>query len=163
MYALSRERVCHQENDTGNLVTEPLSSNGRLLWFQFSGFQAARHIAPSLALFVPNSLTVYYLFFSPEGSARDIFVWLGIFSFHGANHYHRSLLMCARPQRHPYMVQSIPSMLLSSLFFFLSVSLGAGASTLPAPALPAVSFSVLEGADPSTMSNTLSSASQQQI
>jgi hypothetical protein len=25
---------CHPDNNTGNLVTEPLSSNGRLLWFQ---------------------------------------------------------------------------------------------------------------------------------
>jgi hypothetical protein len=30
MYALC-ERVCHPDNDTENLVTEPLSSNGRLL------------------------------------------------------------------------------------------------------------------------------------
>jgi hypothetical protein len=34
---------CHSVNDTGDLVTEPLSSNGRLLWFQDFGFQAARH------------------------------------------------------------------------------------------------------------------------
>jgi hypothetical protein len=30
---------CHPDNDTGNLVTEPLSSNGRPLRFRYSGFQ----------------------------------------------------------------------------------------------------------------------------
>jgi hypothetical protein len=45
-----------------------------------SSFQAAHHIASSLRLFVPNSLMVYHRSFSPEGSARDIFLWLGIFS-----------------------------------------------------------------------------------
>jgi hypothetical protein len=39
MYALSRECVCHPDNDTGNLVTEPLSSNGRPLRFIYSSFQ----------------------------------------------------------------------------------------------------------------------------
>jgi hypothetical protein len=34
MYALSRERVCHPDNDAGNLLTEPLSSNGQPLRFQ---------------------------------------------------------------------------------------------------------------------------------
>jgi hypothetical protein len=48
MYALSRERVYnyHPDNDTGNLVTEPLSSNGRPLRFIYSGFQAAHHNIP---------------------------------------------------------------------------------------------------------------------
>jgi hypothetical protein len=38
IYALSRERVynCHLDNDTGNLVTEQLSSNGRPLRFRYS-------------------------------------------------------------------------------------------------------------------------------
>jgi hypothetical protein len=45
-----------------------------------SSLQASRHIAPSLRLFVPNSLTVYHRFFSSEGSAHDI-LWLGIFFF----------------------------------------------------------------------------------
>jgi hypothetical protein len=39
MYALSCERVCRPDSDTGNLVTEPLSSNGRPLRFRYSGFQ----------------------------------------------------------------------------------------------------------------------------
>jgi hypothetical protein len=39
MSALSCEHVCHPDNDTGNLVTELLSSNGRLLRFRYSGFQ----------------------------------------------------------------------------------------------------------------------------
>jgi hypothetical protein len=30
---------CHPDNDTGNLGTEPLSSNGRPLGFRYSGFQ----------------------------------------------------------------------------------------------------------------------------
>jgi hypothetical protein len=34
---------CHPENDTGNLVSEPLPSSGRLIWFQYFGFQAASH------------------------------------------------------------------------------------------------------------------------
>jgi hypothetical protein len=46
------------------------------------------------------------------------------------------------------MFWSIPSTLLLSFFFLLSALLGAGASTLPAYVLPALSFSVLEGADP---------------
>jgi hypothetical protein len=29
---------CHPDNDTGNVVTEPLSSNGRPLWFRYSDF-----------------------------------------------------------------------------------------------------------------------------
>jgi hypothetical protein len=38
MYALLRERVynCHPDNDTGNLVTEPLSNNGRPLRFRYN-------------------------------------------------------------------------------------------------------------------------------
>jgi hypothetical protein len=39
LYALSCERVCHPDSDTGNLVTEPLSSNGWQLRFKYSGFQ----------------------------------------------------------------------------------------------------------------------------
>jgi hypothetical protein len=39
MYALSCECVCHPDNDTGNLVTEPLSSNRRPLQFGYSFFQ----------------------------------------------------------------------------------------------------------------------------
>jgi hypothetical protein len=80
---------------------------------------AARLIAPSLRLFVSNSLTVYQRSFSSEGSARDI-LCLGNFSFRGANHYYSSLLMCARPEWHPDTVRSIPSAL---LFFFLYLSL----------------------------------------
>jgi hypothetical protein len=38
------------------------------------------------------------------------------------------------------MVWSVPSALLFSFFFFLSVSLGAGASTLLAPSLPVIPF-----------------------
>jgi hypothetical protein len=44
MYALARQRVCHPDSDTGNLVTKPLSSNGRPLSFRYPGFQTARHI-----------------------------------------------------------------------------------------------------------------------
>jgi hypothetical protein len=38
MYALSRERVynCLPDNNTGNLVTEPLSRNGRYLRFRYN-------------------------------------------------------------------------------------------------------------------------------
>jgi hypothetical protein len=38
MYALLCERVynCHLDNDTENLVTEPLSRNGRLLRFRYN-------------------------------------------------------------------------------------------------------------------------------
>jgi hypothetical protein len=38
MYALLCERVCHPDNDTGNLVTDLLSSNGQPLPFRYSGF-----------------------------------------------------------------------------------------------------------------------------
>jgi hypothetical protein len=31
--------ICHPDSDTGNLVTEPLSSNGRPPRFRYSGFQ----------------------------------------------------------------------------------------------------------------------------
>jgi hypothetical protein len=41
---------------------------------------------------------MYHRSFSSEGSARDIILWLGIFSFRGANHYHRSLLKAVRPE-----------------------------------------------------------------
>jgi hypothetical protein len=59
---VAHECVCHPDNDTGNLVTEALSSNGRPLWFRYSDFQAACHIAPCLKLFTSDSLMVYYLF-----------------------------------------------------------------------------------------------------
>jgi hypothetical protein len=36
------------------------------------------YIAPSLRLFVPNSLTVYHRSFFPEGSAPDVFLWFGL-------------------------------------------------------------------------------------
>jgi hypothetical protein len=41
IYALLCERIysCHLDNDTENLVTEPLSRNGRSLWFWYSGFR----------------------------------------------------------------------------------------------------------------------------
>jgi hypothetical protein len=41
MYALLCERVysCHLDNDTENLVTEPLSRNGRQLRLRYSGFR----------------------------------------------------------------------------------------------------------------------------
>jgi hypothetical protein len=81
MYALLCERVynCHLDNHTENMVTEVLSRNGRLFRFRYIPVLGARHISPSLRLFVPNSLTVYHRSFFSEGSARDIFLWLGIF------------------------------------------------------------------------------------
>jgi hypothetical protein len=64
----------------------------------------------------------------------------------------------ARPKRDKF--RSVQPHLHQS-FLSLSLAVGAGASTLPAPAVPAVSFSVSEGIDPSIRSNPSSSASQQ--
>jgi hypothetical protein len=147
---LSRKHLCmycrvnafnYHSDDTRNLVTELLSSNGRLLWFQYSGFQAARrHIAPSLRLFILNSLMVYHHSFSSEGSARDIFLWLGFFF--------------ARYQPIPLLPPYVPSSRASpdTVLSILSIVVGAGASTLLAPPLCAFFFD-LEGADCSTMSH----------
>jgi hypothetical protein len=50
-YALSCERVCRLDNDTGNLVTELLSSNGRQLRFRYNlAFRGTPHY---LSLEVP--------------------------------------------------------------------------------------------------------------
>jgi hypothetical protein len=57
IYAFSRERVCHTDNDTGNLLTEPLSSNGRQLRFRYSG--------------TPQYLTVSDSRPSPHGSLSN--------------------------------------------------------------------------------------------
>jgi hypothetical protein len=42
-------------------------------WAHYSGFQAFHHTAPSLRLFVPNSLKVYHCSFSSEGCACNVF------------------------------------------------------------------------------------------
>jgi hypothetical protein len=69
MYALPRERVCLPGSDTGNVVIQPLSSNGRWWLGNASNSHVGCdvslrswfdcHIASSLRLFVPNNLTVY--------------------------------------------------------------------------------------------------------
>jgi hypothetical protein len=41
---------CHPDNDIGNLVTEPLSSNGRPIRFRYSGFQWHATITLTLTL-----------------------------------------------------------------------------------------------------------------
>jgi hypothetical protein len=69
------------------------------LW---NGFNC--HTAPSLRVFVPNILTVYYRSLLSQVSARDI-TFLGCSVFFPrcslSNQYHYSLLTCARPERHP--------------------------------------------------------------
>jgi hypothetical protein len=60
------------------VFNKPLHSNSRLSWLHYSGFQASWHIAPFLMLFVPNSLLAYHCSFFPVGSARDVFLWVGL-------------------------------------------------------------------------------------
>jgi hypothetical protein len=154
MYALLCERVynCHLDNGKENLVTEPLSRNGRPLRFRYNPVLAARHIAPSLRLFVPNSLKVYHRSFSSEGCACNVFFFFLtrcflLFFFFRIEVTTLQLL----PPPPPYVRLSRAAPDIKS---YLSLSVvGATDSTIPFPAPFAVPFSVLEGANPSTRSN----------
>jgi hypothetical protein len=85
--------------------------------------------------------------------------------FHSPTATSAPSLRPARPGRFPDkfsvspVITIIQRLLLYS--FSLSLAVGAGASTLPTPAVFAVSFSVSEEVDPSTRSNPSSSAFQQ--
>jgi hypothetical protein len=103
-------------------------------------FQAFRHTAPSLRLFVPNSLRVYHRLFSSEGCACNVFLFLSL--------VRRFLLLVSfwvavitlqpLPLLPPYVRSSRAAP--DKVVLILSVVVGAGASTLPAPPLCAGFF-----------------------
>jgi hypothetical protein len=113
---------------------------------------------PRVTLFLTNSLTVYHFFFRGLclqllQSVSPSSLWLVRFFFCGGVSPTATTAPSLRA-----LVSSNPAMFRSiqahpKFFLSLSLAMGAGASTLPAPALSAVSFSVSEGVDPFTMSN----------
>jgi hypothetical protein len=125
------------------------------------------HITP-LRLFVPNSLTVYHHFLFSEGYACGFFLWLGVSPPPtGSDHSPTATTT------HPLSALISSGTLLRfgqnrfiifiQNFLFSHSSRGRGgaaklshvasASTLLAPALYAVSVSVLEGINPSSTSD----------
>jgi hypothetical protein len=91
-------------------------------------FYAFRHTVPSLRLFVPNSLTVDHRFFSSEGCSCNVFFLL-VFAV---------ITLQPQPLFPPYVrsSQATPDKVL----LILSIVVGAGASTSPAPPLCSVFF-----------------------
>jgi hypothetical protein len=117
-------------------------------------FQAFRHTAPSLRLFVSNSLTVYQRSFSSVGCACKVFFFffglvfpLVVFSPRVA-----VITLQPLPPLPPYVRSSRATPDKVLLITSLS-SGGAAISTLPAPPLCAVFFFVFEEVDLSTRSN----------
>jgi hypothetical protein len=83
-----------------------------------------RYTAPSLRLFVPNSLTVHHCAFASEGSARDVtFLWHGSSAVILSNRYIRSILKGAHPKHLPDKVPAGPGVIPSSSTQGLSVCL----------------------------------------
>jgi hypothetical protein len=118
--------------------------------------RSIRHIAPSLWLFVPNSLTVNHHSFFSESSARDVFLWLSLLSCgdYAPAATTAPSLRAARPER----CQQIQAHQLHPNFR-LSLSLFQRWPELPHFRLSyakhvSVSSTVSEGADPSTTSSS---------
>jgi hypothetical protein len=79
--------------------------------------QKIRHIAPSLRLFVPNSITVHLLFFRSEVSSswRLIVAVFSLLRRLYSNHSHCSLLKTDLPEQLPDKLRIGPGVVLSLL------------------------------------------------
>jgi hypothetical protein len=130
---------------------------GARLCLHYCGFEASRHTTPSLRLFVPNSLTGCHLSFLSRALfatffPQALYFLLLVFSFLRCSfhRYHRSILKCACPERHPGKVTVSPG---SSKVFSLSLSSGGDRCFyITGPCSIFSFFFSFGGVNPSTMS-----------
>jgi hypothetical protein len=158
-------------NDKQTLVLLLLRAFRGFYGFNSYRIGETRHTAPSLGLFRPEQPNGVSPFLSSLVCAHNVtFLWLGSFrSDHSSPATSAPSLRLARPERLPISLESVRSLQSSkvvlvtisldtiiqcfqSLSLSLPLLLGAGAPTLPAPALPAVPLCVSEEVNPSAKS-----------
>jgi hypothetical protein len=142
-------------------VQQAVASNRHLFLLDYFGFQPPRHIAPSLRLFVWNSLLVYHCSFFSKVSVLVICLWLGL----SRGDYSPTTTTTPSLRAHVLSdsllrfqsIQVCRNQPFSFLFHFngggAKLSRVAGAPTFPALTPCAASFSASEVVGPSTRSN----------